>query len=201
MAAGALAVLTVLAVGRLRAADDRTLYAGAEKCRLCHSAESKGSAFRKWLEGGHRKAYGSLIADKAKKIAKERSVLDPKNDKACLACHVTALDVPAEKKDKKFDQTLGVQCESCHGPGAEHVRRRLDELGNDDTKPVEIPKGEIVAVPPAKTCAQCHNDDSPTHKPFDYAKELKKISHLDSRKDYPADYLDKLGAQGGQGGQ
>jgi len=191
------AVLALLPAGDLRAADSGVFFVGAEKCRFCHSGENKGAAYRKWLEGGHSKAFQTLASDKAKKIAKERSVADPQKDKACVSCHVTAYNVPADKKDEKFDPAQGVQCESCHGPGGRHSKRRLEELTLDDLSVIQIPPGEIAAVPSAATCQRCHNENSPTRKPLNYAEELKKISHLDPRKKYPADYLDKVGAQGG----
>ena len=177
----------------LRAAEPIVSYAGAEKCRFCHFSESKGSQYSKWLQDGHRKAFTILASDQAKKIAKEGSIADPQKDKACLGCHVTAYDVPAAQKDEKFEAAQGVQCESCHGPGGRHVGRRLEQLENESLTLVLIPRGEVVAVPPARTCQHCHNESSPTYKPLNYAESLKKISHLDPRRNYPADYLDKLG--------
>ena len=197
VAAAAFAVLWLLPVGNLRGADSGVFFVGAEKCRFCHSSENKGSPYSKWFEGGYRKAFETLASDKAKKIAKERSVAEPQKDKACVSCHVTAYNVPADRKDESFSPAQGVQCESCHGPGGRHSKRRLEELTIDDLSVIQIPRGEIAAVPSARTCERCHNDNSPTRKPFSYAEELKKISHLDPRKRYAADYLDKLGAQGG----
>lgn len=188
-------VLVFLACGGLRAADDAVLYAGAEKCRFCHFNENKGAQYQKWLDDGHRKAYEDLASDKAKKIAKERSIADPQKDKLCLSCHVTAADVPAVQKDEKFDPAQGVQCESCHGPGGRHSARRLELLENESVTLIMIPRGEIVAMPPARTCLRCHNENSPTYKPFDFGEYFKKISHLDPRKHYADDYLEKLGAK------
>jgi hypothetical protein len=68
-------------------------------------------------------------------------------------------------------------------------------LENESLTLILIPRGEIVAVPSARTCQRCHNENSPTHKPFNFAEALKKISHLDPRKNYPADYLENLGGK------
>jgi len=191
-----IAVLLFSVGGSLRAGETIVPYAGAEKCRFCHFIESKGGQYPKWLAEDHHKAYAVLASEKAKKIAKERSVVDPQRDKACLSCHVTAYDVPADQKDDKLELAQGVQCESCHGPGGRHSARRLEQLENESLTLILIPRGEVVAMPSARTCQRCHNESSPTYKPLSFPEDLKKISHLDPRKNYPADYLDKLGAKG-----
>lgn len=192
-----LSLLLAPLAGCLRASESSNQYVGAGKCKLCHLSESKGSPYGNWLKQAHRKAYDDLASHDAQKIARQRNIADPQKDEACLSCHVTAAGVPAEMKGKKFDQTQGVQCESCHGPGGNHARTRMEEEEVEGGKVVPIPSGEIIAVTPTATCLQCHNDKSPTYKPFDYAKFLKQIAHLDPRRNHPPDYLDRLGAEGG----
>lgn len=180
------------------AAEGDNQYVGAEKCKSCHNAASKGDPYGAWLKSEHHKAYETLAGDKAKAQAKEKGIADPQKDKACVACHVTAYEVPAALKGKKFDQTQSVQCESCHGPGGNHAKARLAAEDEAPEKVVQLPKGEIVQVPPPETCKQCHNEKSPNYKPFDYTAYVKKIAHLDPRRNHPADYLDKLGAEPGK---
>ena len=31
--------------------------------------------------------------------------------------------------------------------------------------------------PDEKTCKKCHNEESPSYKPFDYKKRVKEIAH------------------------
>ena len=176
-------------------ADGDATYVGSQKCQSCHSSPKKGDQFGKWLKEKHSKAYIVLASDESKKLAATKNIADAQKSDACLKCHVTAFGVPAEAKGKKFDVTLGVQCETCHGPGSKHVEARLKaDDPEDNTKLVEIGKDELVEHPSAETCRKCHNKDSPNYKPFAYAKYLKEIEHLDPRKGRPADYIDKLPA-------
>jgi len=190
-------VLLALLSGSSLIAGDAAQYVGAEKCKNCHSAAAKGDQYGKWAKEDHAKAVEKLAGDAALKLGKEKGVAEPQKDKACLTCHVTAYDEPAASKGKKFDPTQGVQCESCHGPGSAHVKARLEGEESGD-KPLKIPAGEIVAIPTAETCKKCHNEKSPSYKPFDYKKYLKEIAHPDPRQNHPADYLDKLGDSGGK---
>jgi hypothetical protein len=190
--------VAVLWAMNLPAGEGANQYVGAEKCKNCHNAASKGDPYGVWMKSLHFKAYETLAGDKAKGIAKDKGIADPQKDKNCVMCHVTAYEVPAAQKGKKFDQTQGVQCETCHGPGGNHVKARLDAEEEAGDKVVQLPKGEIVHVPAAETCKQCHNEKSPTYKPFDFAGFAKKIAHLDPRRNHPADYLDKLGAEAGK---
>jgi hypothetical protein len=168
------------------------LYVGAEKCKSCHGAASKGDQHGAWLKADHHKAFETLAGEEAKKIAKAKNIEDPQKDKACAVCHVTAFEAPAAAKGKKFDPTQGVQCESCHGPAGNHVKARLaDEDAGD--KVVKVKEGEILHSPGPQTCVQCHNENSPNYKKFDYTTFVKKIAHPDPRRNHPADYLDKLG--------
>jgi len=167
-------------------------YVGTEKCKNCHSSPKKGDQYGKWTESLHSKAFAVLATDEAKKLAKEKNVADPQQSADCMKCHVTAYDAPAAAKGKKFDQTLGVQCETCHGPGSKHVEARLKGEEAEDDKVLEIPKDEIIGFPTSETCRKCHNKDSPNFKPFAFNKFVKQTSHLDPRKKRAADFLDKI---------
>lgn len=192
--AGLVAVaLLALGTRSLCAADEANQYVGAEKCKNCHAAASKGDPYGQWMKTKHAKAFATLASDEAKKVAKEKGVADPQKDKACLQCHVTAFDAPAAMKGKKFDPALGVQCETCHGPSGKHVKARMDAEDQPEDKVLELPKGEHTETPTPATCIKCHNEKSPSYKPFDFKKFVKEIVHLDPRRKHPADYLDKLG--------
>jgi len=195
IASTAMLLLTVLFAPAIRAEDG--IYVGAEKCKNCHSAPSKGDPYGKWMGEKHSKAFLVLASEEAKKTAKLKGIDDPTKSADCLKCHVTAFEAPAAMKHKKFDLTMGVQCETCHGPGSKHVEARLKDEGDDDAataKLVELPKGEIIAAPTAETCFKCHNKESPNYVPFAFNKFAPVIAHLDPRKKRPADYLEKLPA-------
>ncbi|MEL6132132.1 MAG: tetratricopeptide repeat protein, partial [Bacteroidota bacterium] len=77
----------------------------------------------------------------------------------CLACHTGYVEKEAETKNRYRYISEGIDCEKCHGPGAEHIRRieegQLIDVG------VEI---DYSIVNPAKLsldkqfdiCQQCH---------------------------------------------
>jgi hypothetical protein len=162
-------------------------YIGAEKCKNCHQAKKAGNQFAKWKEMKHARAFELLASDEAKKTAKENGVDDPQKSPKCLRCHVTAFDVPAERVAKGFNQKLGVQCESCHGPGEKHFKARFAAAGEEDASEAkdhqEIPNEEIVKRPPLKACLACHNQEAPTFKNFCLKKRYTEIAHLDPRKE------------------
>jgi hypothetical protein len=168
-------------------------YVGADKCKNCHASAAKGDPYTVWTKMKHAQAYATLATAEGKKVAAEKKVDDPQKSEACLPCHVTAYGVPAAQKHKKFDETMGVQCESCHGPGGNHVAARLaaDVVG-DENKVQPVGKDEIVREVTAETCKKCHNEKSPNYKPFCFKKAAKAIAHLDPRRNHPADFFDKL---------
>jgi hypothetical protein len=159
-------------------------YIGSAKCKNCHASEETGNQHGAWLKMGHAKAFETLGSEEAKKIALEKGIADAQKDDKCLKCHVTAFGVPAEQIAKGFDIKLGVQCETCHGPGDAHMKARLAAAAADDGsgKPVVLGQGEIVGTPDKKLCSGCHNAESPSFKPFCYFKSREKIAHLNPKR-------------------
>jgi Cytochrome c554 and c-prime len=182
----------VLAQGGKDAKDSKPAgaakYIGADKCKNCHSTDASGNQFAAWQKAGHAKAFATLASDEAKKIAKEKGIDDPQKSDKCVKCHETAFGLPADMIKKGFDATMGVQCESCHGPGEAHMKARMAaamKAEGDTSKPQPIPAGEILSNVDEKTCATCHNSESPTFKPFCYCERVAKIAHFDPRKQHP----------------
>ena len=170
-------------------------YIGAAKCKSCHAASEAGDQYGKWKQEKHAKAFETLAGDAAKKMAKEKGIDDAQKADACMKCHATAWSEPAEHLARGFDKNLGVQCETCHGPGEKHMKARLAAAaaaGGDDAKAAqrqEIPKDEIVAFPAQATCTTCHNKESPSYKPFCFKKRVVEVSHLDPRDTKAAEAL------------
>jgi hypothetical protein len=115
----------------------------------CRACHS--AAFEQWASTPHARAFLSLLADQQK-------------NGACLQCH--ARDV-AQGGDP------GVTCETCHGAGEyywpnyvmrDHELARAAGLSN------------VTARDP-KSCAQCHDANSPSVEPFDAAQKLPAIDH------------------------
>jgi hypothetical protein len=186
-----LGLLPAQAAGQDKAAAPNR-YIGAEKCKNCHQTEASGNQYGHWQKAGHSKAFEVLASDAAKAFAKERGIEDAQASEKCLKCHVTAFGAAPEAIKKGFDPKHGVQCESCHGPGEKHLKARFAAaaaIGADDSGArQELPAGEIISKVEMKTCLTCHNEESPTYKPFCFKERWAKIGHFDPRKPRPANY-------------
>ncbi len=149
-------------------------YVGVGKCKTCHKKPEQGEQYQKWLEGPHAKAYESLASEKALEYAKERGIEDPQSAPECLKCHVTAYNVDPQFLGKKYKKTDGVGCESCHGAGGDYYKKKTMKA---------IMRGEItpesvgLIIPDEKVCVECHNEDSPAFKGFDFEKYKADIAH------------------------
>ncbi len=133
-------------------------YIGASKCKMCHNKAAKGEQYNKWLAGPHAKAMESLSAEEAK---------DPK----CLKCHSTAASVDAGLV-ASIKVTEGVSCESCHGPGSVYKSAAIMKK-----QALALSKGMI--LPEEQVCKNCHNEESPHYKGFNYDEYVAKIAHPD----------------------
>jgi len=145
-------------------------YVGLTACKACHSnAKIGGTEYTKYEKDPHKNAYKTLLNEESKKIAKEKGIADPTKSEKCMKCHATAWN----KKDlqgEKFSYEEGVTCETCHGAGEKY---KAMPIMKDHKKAME--NGLI--MPDEKLCKQCHNQESPTYKPFDFAKKWKIIEH------------------------
>jgi len=158
------------------AEDAEHKYIGVQKCGMCHKSEKKGNQLGQWEASKHAKAFEALASEAALKIAKEKGLkVPPQQADACLKCHVTGHGAKAELFEASFKPEQGVQCETCHGPGG-------------DYKSLKVMKDRATAVaaglviPDAKTCAACHNEESPTFKGFDFDKAWAQIAHPNPTK-------------------
>ncbi len=175
-------------------------YVGVKRCKRCHNKASTGKQIKVWKSNEHAKAIEVLSSTKAMKVAKKLGVKDPTTDAKCLKCHETGHGKEKSELGKSFRFGLGVQCESCHGPGEEHFRIRFEAQQEDDDEDededgddeedgenasdvlMSLPKGEVTPIT-EKTCTACHNKDSPTYKPFCYCERLEEIAHWDPRRE------------------
>ncbi len=157
-------------------------FVGVKKCKSCHGKEKIGDQYTVWLDSKHAKALETLATDKAKEWAQEKGLGDPQTAEECVKCHVTAHGVPDDMLSKKFDRTLGVQCEACHGAGKDYRKKKV-MIDRD----LSLEKGLIAQT--EVVCTTCHNDDSPAWDPqrftradgtqvgFDYDLAVKLIAH------------------------
>jgi hypothetical protein len=189
-AALAVAVASLLVLGATTTAAPATAgwdadnhYIGAAQCRSCHKTAANGNQYGKWESVKHSDAFVTLGTDAAREVAQKAGVADPQKDAKCLKCHVTGTGESPEKFAETFELDMGVQCESCHGAGEQHKKIRFAAAA--DAKPGErmtVGADEINAHPSPQGCLACHNKESPTYKPFCFAKAQAEIRHLDPRK-------------------
>lgn len=144
-------------------------YVGTKGCVMCHKTEKQGSQLAIWEKSKHAQAYTTLTTEKANEIAKSKGITTPAAEaKECLECHAIVGDAKANVKD-------GVQCESCHGAGADYKA-----MGVMKVKADAIAKGMVAFADKAAIeakCRTCHNEKSPTAKPFNFAESWAKIEH------------------------
>ncbi len=183
MAAGVVFVLA----GAANAGD--RMYVGSAKCSMCHKTAAQGEQFPKWQASPHAKAYETLASAEAKEIGAKVGVDDPQKSDTCLRCHVTGHGKDASLFGEKYAVTDGVGCESCHGAGADYIKKAtMEGLTSGTIEPASVG----LTIPDEKTCVTCHNDKSPTFKGFDFAKYSEKIAHP-----IPADRKAKYKTSGG----
>ena len=107
--------------------DQQNGYVSATACQQCHQQE-----YLQWSATRHAFAFETLLK-------KERYF-----DAGCLSCHTTGLGYATGFQIGDQDSTLkGVQCETCHGPGKQHV-------GNP--KKTNIRSGADTSL-----CLECHD--------------------------------------------
>jgi len=121
-------------------------YVGVAVCAGCHEAEH-----RQWSSTTHASAFKTLL-DRHRHF-------QPK----CVSCHVVGYGTPHGYRLGMPEHTLAnVQCEICHGPGAQHA---------------EAPApANIQRLVPEKICLECHNPEHSDH--FVYAERLPKVRHI-----------------------
>ena len=102
-------------------------YVSATACQQCHE-----QAYLQWSATRHAFAYETLLK-------KERYF-----DAGCVSCHTTGFGYSTGFQIGDSDSMLkGVQCETCHGPGKQHV-------GNPK-------KSNIRSGADTSLCLQCHD--------------------------------------------
>lgn len=128
------------------------LYLGHRACESCHQ-----ESFKVWEESGHAHALAIL-----ERKGKER-------DDECLKCHVTGMmDRKIIGGFSSIDENpwmAEVQCEACHGPGANHVQQ---------------PDKSRMKMGSAINCQQCHTYT--TDPDFDFKEKFELIKHSEKVK-------------------
>ena len=122
-------------------------YLGEKSCKKCHMKQH-----RTWKKMKHAKAWAHL--------PEKYHNPDEKDEKgrACISCHVTGYgqgDRGGFVDAEKSAHLLGVQCETCHGPGSKHKEAGQKVL---DEKRKKFNDGEpSFTVLTPTSCSNCHN--------------------------------------------
>jgi peroxiredoxin len=130
-------------------------HVGADACRPCHQKE-----YDQWSRTPHAVAFAVLAKD-------GRS-----GDPECQRCHTTGFGLLRGFGDAMATAVLtGVQCETCHGPGEDHVNA-----------PAALKKETIYGITDQcafcviqGVCATCHDAKNDPH--FDIEKALPLVKH------------------------
>lgn len=130
-------------------------YVGVGKCKMCHMPY-----FKAWSETGHAKAFDLLNAEKKED-----------KDKKCLKCHTTGMGQGGYDAAKETPDFKGVQCEACHGAGADYLKMSVMK------DPKAAKAAGLVSPVTEEVCVKCHNKESPTFKGFDFEKFKAKGIH------------------------
>lgn len=144
-------------------------YVGVMKCASCHTGTRFNHQYSRWRMSKHAEAYAVLGTPRGVELARAEGVEgDPQRAGQCLKCHATAAEVVPASLLEGFSHKDGVQCESCHGPGADyHPEAVMLDKATARAKGLKSVTEE--------TCRPCHQQ---AHgKPFDYPEALKKIAH------------------------
>lgn len=124
---------------------DKTNFLTVVSCKNCHQKE-----YKTWEKSKHKQATQDL-----KKSGRE---YDPE----CLICHSTGYNEEGGFLNlKSTPQLSGVQCESCHSSGSQHIKNLKSLYGK---------------IEPKNFCAKkCH--DKKNSPEFKVEKYLSKIKH------------------------
>ncbi|MDP0492602.1 MAG: multiheme c-type cytochrome [Verrucomicrobiota bacterium JB023] len=124
-------------------------YVGSESCAQCHMEET-----RIWKNSRHSQAFATLIHR------------DSQADPTCIGCHTVGFGTPTGYQRAFGDSKLtDVGCESCHGPGSEHV---------SSWQAGRKPSFQFRPLGPGD-CKSCHYGEF--SRPFDWDTFWPHIAH------------------------
>jgi hypothetical protein len=148
-------------------------YVGSDKCKKCHD-----SAYAVWQKTPHSHAYQTLVDNKKRPLNRQ---YDPE----CIVCHTVGFGYLGGFTDAdKTPHLENVGCESCHGPGSEHVKHPNDEKWQALMNSWHAPEKETAEARAKRHnnidrfCQSCHDiDNDVTWKDNALERKWKVIAH------------------------
>lgn len=136
-------------------------YVGSSACQSCHPSE-----FSSWESGPHKRAVESLT-----KKGKQ-------DDATCLKCHTTGMGrsggFPEHGKgnDGELADLASVGCESCHGPGGNHIAPEAKKFGTIVSLADKCDSCAILQI-----CGSCHDDANDPGFEFKLEDKIERQRH------------------------
>lgn len=148
-------------------------YVGAKKCKGCHIKQ-----YKSWEETTMANSFENLKPG-VNADAKKKAGLDPDKDYTadadCLACHTTGYGKPGGFKSlAETPDLINVQCEGCHGPGADF--KEIMKTNKEFKLAEATAAGLVMPTEKVNNCMECHNDKSPFNEKLDpkYKFDIKE---------------------------
>jgi peroxiredoxin/nitrate/TMAO reductase-like tetraheme cytochrome c subunit len=134
-------------------------HVGSESCRECHESE-----YETWAASPHAAAVTTL--SKAGESANAE----------CLACHTTGFGrpggFPRDGAVESHTDLARVGCESCHGPGGEHVQEDAARIGNIVSLGDKCGSCVILQI-----CGSCHDEINDPGFEFEVIEKIETQRH------------------------
>jgi peroxiredoxin len=139
---------------RQRQLFEQARFVGSKSCEGCHANE-----YAIWSKSPHAHAFTSLEAAGGAK------------NETCQQCHTTGFAEPGGFPETGHD-ALGVGCESCHGPGGNHVG---EGVRRDGTILALTDKCDSCVV--LQICGSCHDDANDPGFEYEVLDKIELIRH------------------------
>lgn len=134
-------------------------HVGSDACQTCHASE-----FETWAASPHGKAIASLETEGQEKNAD------------CQKCHTTALGktggFPSGATPADHADLARVGCESCHGPGGDHIEDSTQKLGSIVSLGDKCDSCVILQI-----CGSCHDNANDPKFEFSVQEHIDRQRH------------------------
>lgn len=180
----------------LQISNPKATFVGSDACMICHN--DHGNSWQVYAASKHSHAYDAL-----KNIAKKPSLRN--FDPECIRCHTVGYDYNSGFIDtQKTPHLMNVGCESCHGPGSQHVgnplnkalalelspwkvkgqgqlpdlkkfQQYLDEKDDSKRQKIFTQEENAVILRVHDRCQKCHNTENDPH--FKFEAFWPKVAH------------------------